>query len=166
MDSNTMKKPVKPRKKSNIYKFPSRPVDVALGMMNELQQFEKTRDRSVFIKALKEQFLIKRLDASGLVEKNRLAALEVLINRLDGMSDSVLLRTIETLSKIGAVDMEAITGSGRVSHPLIAVQQNSGLLSQGGRVNIEGNPVKDTGQLLESLEHLANYFRGKTEIPK
>jgi hypothetical protein len=165
MDSNTMKKPEKPKNNSNVYKFPPRPVDVALKMMDELKQFEKTRDRSVFIKALKEQFLITRMDAANLVEKNRTAALEILVNRLSNMSDSVLLRTIETLSNIGAVDMQAITGSGKPGHPLIAIQQNSGSLSQ-SRVSMEGNPVKDTGQLLESLEHLANYFRGKPEILK
>jgi hypothetical protein len=135
-------------------------VDAALDLKPELEEFDRTKDRSVLIKALRDRFLIARYDSAALVEKNRLAASEILIGRMPKMSDNMLIKTIETLSQVGAVDMTSITGSGK--SPLNAVQQNLGIPSQGGRVSIKGNPVKDTGQLLEALEHIAAHFREKT----
>jgi hypothetical protein len=139
-------------------------VDAALDLKPELEEFDRTNDRSVLIKALRDQFLLARYDSAAVVEKNRLAALEILIGRMPKMSDNMLIKTIETPSQIGAVDMISITGSGK--GPLNAVQQTLGIPSQGGRVSMEGNPVKDAGQLLESLEHIAAHFRGKTIEPQ
>jgi hypothetical protein len=53
-------------------------------------------------------------DSATLVEKARLAALETLIGRMPMMSDNMLIKTIETLSQIGAVDKASITGSVQV----------------------------------------------------
>jgi hypothetical protein len=48
-------------------------VDAALDLKRELEEFERTKDRSVLIKA------ITRYDSATLVEKSKLAALEILI---------------------------------------------------------------------------------------
>jgi hypothetical protein len=49
-------------------------------------------------------------DSAILVEKARIAALETLIGRMSEMSHNMLIKTIETLSHIRAVDMTSITG--------------------------------------------------------
>ena len=89
-------------------------VDAPLDLKRELEEFDRTKDQSVLIKALRDQFLITRYDSATLVEKSRLAALEILIGRMSGMSDNMLIKTIETLSQIGEADMNCITGSGEV----------------------------------------------------
>jgi hypothetical protein len=83
-------------------------VDAALDLKGELEQFERTKDRSVLIEA------ITRYDSAMLVEKSKLAALEILIGRMSVMSDNMLIKTIEILFQIGVVDMTSITGSGQV----------------------------------------------------
>ena len=141
-------------------KFSSRPVDVAIELKNELELYDKSRDRSILIKALRDQFLVRRYDASGLVERDRLAALEILFERMPGMSDSMLLKTVQVLSEIGSDDMQSATGSSaRPLPPLL--QQNIGLLGASGGATSENNPIRSAGNILESLEHLATYFRGK-----
>ena len=57
-------------------------VGAALDLKRELEEFDKTKDPSVLIKALRDQFLITRYDSATLVEKSRLAALEILIGRM------------------------------------------------------------------------------------
>jgi hypothetical protein len=138
-------------------------LDSALEMSRELQAYEKTKDRSVLIKALRDQFLARRLDSASVVEKTRLKALEVLIEKIPGMSENMLLRTISQLSEINSVDLATITGSGAKAGPLISIQQSgiSGFSQDGGRVSLDGNPVKRAGELLESIEHIAAYFRRK-----
>jgi hypothetical protein len=83
-------------------------VDAALDLKRELEQFERTKDRSVLIEA------ITRCDSAMLVEMSKLAALEILIGRMAGMSDNMLIRTIEILFQIGVVDMNPVNGSGQV----------------------------------------------------
>jgi hypothetical protein len=85
-------------------------VDAALDLKRELEEFDKSGDRSVLIKALRDQFLITRYDAKMLIEKSMSAALEILIDRMSVMSNNMLLKTIEILFEIGAVDMTS-TGS-------------------------------------------------------
>jgi hypothetical protein len=89
-------------------------VDAALDLKRELEEFDGTKDQSALIKALIDQLLITRYDSATLVAKTKLVALEILIERMPNMSDNMLIRTIETLSQIGDVDMTLITGSGEV----------------------------------------------------
>jgi hypothetical protein len=148
------------KKRQSPPKFSSRPVDVAIELKNELELYDKSRDRSVLIKALRDQFLVHRYDAAGLVERDRLAALEILFDRMPGMSDSMLLKTVQVLSEIGAADLQSVaSSSGRALPPLL--QQNIGLLGASGGVTSDSNPIKSAGNILESLEHLATYFRGR-----
>jgi hypothetical protein len=140
------------------------PLEIALDMKRELEQYDKNRDRSVLIKALRDQFLMTRYNSAVKVEDTRLRALDILISRMDNMSDNMLMRLVDNLSSAGAVDLEMIAGgSGGKAGPLFALQQNLGILGQ-TNLSPEGNPVKDAGQLLESLEHIVRYFqnRGKT----
>jgi hypothetical protein len=88
--------------------------DAALVLIRELEELDITMDRSTLINALRDQCLITSYDSATLVEKARLAALETLIGRMPMMSDNMLIKTIETLSQIGAVDMASITGSVQV----------------------------------------------------
>ena len=83
-------------------------------LIRELEGFDITKDRSVLINALRDQCLISMYDSAMLVEKARFAALETLIGRMLGMSDNMLIKTLETLSQIGTVNTTFITGSGHV----------------------------------------------------
>ena len=69
-------------------------VDTAQDLKRELEEFDRTNDRSVLIKALQDQFLITRYEAAALVAKSKLAALEILIGRMPNMSDNMLIKTI------------------------------------------------------------------------
>jgi hypothetical protein len=89
-------------------------VDVPLDLKRDLEEFERTNDRSVLIKALRDQLLIARYDSAMLVEKARIAALETLIGRMSEMSDNMLIKIIEALTQIAKVDISSITGSGEV----------------------------------------------------
>jgi hypothetical protein len=84
-------------------------VDAALDLKRELEEFDRTKDPSVLLKAVQDQFMITRYDSATLVEKGMIVALTILIGRMSKMSDNMLLKTIETLSKIGAVDTTSIT---------------------------------------------------------
>ena len=89
-------------------------VDVPLDLKRDLEEFERTNDRSVLIKALRDQLLIARYDSAMLVEKARIAALETLIGRMSEMPDNMLIKIIEALTQIAKVDISSITGSGEV----------------------------------------------------
>jgi len=89
-------------------------VDVPLDLKRELEEFDRTKDRSVLIKALIDQFLITRYASATLVEKSRIAALQILIDRMPNMSDNMLIKTIETLTQILGVDISSIIGSDEV----------------------------------------------------
>ena len=89
-------------------------VDVPLDLKRDLEEFERTNDRSVLIKALRDQLLIARYDSAMLVEKARIAALETLIGRMSEMSNNMLIKIIEALTQIAKVDISSITGSGEV----------------------------------------------------
>ena len=58
--------------------------------------------------------MIARYASATLVEKSRIAALEILIGRMPNMSDNMLIRTIETLTEIAEVDISSIFGSREV----------------------------------------------------
>jgi hypothetical protein len=153
-----MKKPARKKKKSG-YDLARSPIDVALELKDELELFTKIFDRTALITAFRDQFILTRLDSAKVVEKNRLAGLNILFERMATMSDNMLIKTIQSLSEMGHADLESFTGATRAGTiPIISVQQNLGMLGQ-SRANLEGNPIKDAGQLLESLEHIATYFR-------
>ena len=88
-------------------------VDTPLDLKRKLEEFDRSKDRSVLINALIDQFLITRYDSATLIAKTKLAALQILIARMPKMSDS-MFKTIETLSQIGEMDMASIIGSGEV----------------------------------------------------
>ena len=84
-------------------------IGAALDLERDLEEFDKTKDPSVLLKALQDQFMITRYDSATLVETGRIVALAMLIGRMSKMSDNMLLKTIETLSKIATVDTTSIT---------------------------------------------------------
>jgi hypothetical protein len=133
----------------------NRAVTLALNMRRELESYSVTKDRAILIKAMRDQFVLTRNNAALEVEKNRLLALDILVTRMAKMSDNMLIRVIEMLSSIGAVDLEAITNG---PSPLVTMQQNNLGIALG---KDGSNPVRDTGELLECLEHLGTHFRNK-----
>ena len=58
--------------------------------------------------------MITRYASATLVQKSRIAALQILIDRMPNMSDNMLIKTIETLTQIAEVDISSIIGSGEV----------------------------------------------------
>jgi hypothetical protein len=136
-------------------------VGAALSLKSELETYDKDKDRRALVGALKEQFLINRLVAATQAETNRNLGLQLLFNRMEHMSDKMLLKTIKVLSEMGALDLTALTGTtvpgGRT--PMVSIQQVVG--PPGGGSQPASNPVKDTGMLLEAYEHFTSYLRGK-----
>jgi hypothetical protein len=89
--------------------------DAALVFLQELDEFDITKDRSVLINALRDQFLITMHYSATVVEKARLAALEILIDRMPKMSENMLIKTIETLcpDRSGEYDFHNWFGPGK-----------------------------------------------------
>jgi len=92
---------------------------------------------------------------------------------MEYMSDKVLLKAIRKLGKSGALDLATITGGPipRKPSPVVSLQQVFGLPGGGSQSSLllgdrtSSNPVKDTGMLLEAIEHVAGHFRTRT-IPE
>jgi hypothetical protein len=136
-------------------------VDAALDLKRELEDFDKSGARSVLIKALRDQFLLTRYDSAMLIEKSMSAVFEILIGRMSKMSEKMIIKTIETLSKIGLVDMTSTTGSGEVKRcepsggsaergrvtPLRPLRTQSGVsLKDGIQQTFTGAPTSDLGR--------------------
>ena len=136
------------------------PVEAALSLKSELEAYDGDKDRRSLIGALKEQFLLNRYVAASQAESNRNLALRILFNRMEKMSDNMLLRTIRHLSEIGALDLNAVTRSTTVS-----IQQAFGLPGGVSQTTLgnrsASNPIKDLGMLPEALEHVADHFQDK-----
>jgi hypothetical protein len=124
--------------------------------MNEAQISDKAR----LLSRLREQLLNV---ATSQAENNKNQALRILFKRMERMSDDMVFKTLRKLSEIGAVDITAATETlapaGRT--PMDSIQQVLGLLRGGSPPRPTSNPVKDTGYVLEALEHFARYFRDK-----
>ena len=82
-------------------------IDAPVDLQRELEEFDGTKDRSVLIKGLIDQFLLTRYASATLVEKSRIAALQILIGRMSNMSDNMLIKTIETLTQIAEMDISS-----------------------------------------------------------
>jgi hypothetical protein len=89
---------------------PRSPVEPALSLKSELEACDSDKDRRSLLGALKEQFLLDRLVAASQAENTRNLGLQILFNRMEHMSDKMLLKTIRMLSEIGALDLTAIAG--------------------------------------------------------
>ena len=81
---------------------PRSPVEAALSRKSELEAYDRDGDHRVLLGALKEQVLLNRYVAASQAENNRKLALQTLFNRLEHMSDKMLLKTIRKLGKMGA----------------------------------------------------------------
>jgi hypothetical protein len=143
------------------------PVEAALNLESELQAYDRDKHRRPLLNALKDQFLLNRLVAASQVEDTRNLGIRILYERMDKMSDRMLLKTVTKLAKMGAVDLAAITGGpipGR-SSPMVSIQQAFGLPGGGSQSALgnrtASNPFKDTGMLLEAIEHVSAHFRDK-----
>ena len=108
---------------------PRSPVGPALSLKSELEAYDSDKDRRSLLGALKEQFLLDRLVAASQAENTRNLGLQILFNRMEHMSDKMLLKTIRMLSEIGARDLTAVTGvpvsGGRT--PIFSIQLPGGL---------------------------------------
>jgi hypothetical protein len=114
--------------------------------------------------ALKEEYLLNRYFAGLQAENINNRGVQILLNRMDRMSDHTLLKTIRECES-GALEMAAIIGIPMPEENRIStnsIQQAFGLSGEGlqsssGRC-ATSNPVKKIGQLLEAIEHLERYF--------
>jgi hypothetical protein len=143
------------------------PVEAALGLESELEAYARDKDRRPLLNALKEQFLLNRLVATSQAENTRDLALQILRNRMEQLSHNTLLKAVKVLSEAGAPDLTAVTGTPvpRGRTPMVSIQQAFGLPGGGSQSALgnrtASNPVKETGMLLEALEHVSAHFRDK-----
>ena len=143
------------------------PVEAALSLKSELEAYDRDKDRKPLLNAVKEQFLLTRLVAASQAENTRNLGLQILFNRMENMSDKTLLKTIRKLGKSGALDLATITEKSipRKPSPVVSLQQVFGLPGGASQASLlsgdrpVSNPVKETGMLLEAIEHVAEHFR-------
>ena len=140
------------------------PIEPALSLKTELEAYDRDKDRRSLLCALKEQFLLNRLVAASQAENTRYLALQILFNRIEHMSDKMLLKTVRVLSEIGALDLAAVTGTSvPVSEtPMVSIQQAFGLPGGGSQPSLgdgsASNLVKD---LFAAHEHIITHLRDK-----
>jgi hypothetical protein len=116
--------------------------------------------------ALKEEFLLKRYIARLQAENIKNQGHQILSNRMERMSDNMVLKTIK-LSESTALEMAAIidipTPEGnRIS--TISAQQAVEPLGEHLKSLLgyaPSNPFKTAGELLEALEHIEHHFKGR-----
>jgi hypothetical protein len=116
----------------------SSPIEAALSLKNELEAYDRDKDRRSLLSALKEQFLLNRFLAASQAENNRNLALRILFNRMEQMSDAMLVKTIKELSEIGALDMSVVMGvqvPGNRSST-VSIQQAFGLPGGGSQPSL------------------------------
>jgi hypothetical protein len=138
------------------------PVEPALGLKSELEAYDRDKDRRMLLGALKEQFLLERYVAASQAEKNRNLALQILFNRMERMSDKMLLKTVMVLSEIGARELTAVTGvpvSGRT--PMFSIQIPGGGSQPSSGDRSTSNLVKHAAILMEPYEQIATHLQGK-----
>jgi hypothetical protein len=143
------------------------PVEAAFSLKSELETYPRDKDRRALVGALKEQFLINRLVAASQAETNRNLALQILFNRMEHMSDKMLVKTIRVLGEIGALDLTALTGTsvpgGRSF--MVSIQQAFRLPGVDPQPSLgdrpASNPVKDAGMLLEAMKHITRHLQDK-----
>jgi hypothetical protein len=141
-------------------------LQVVLDIKTELEEYSKSRDRTALVNALRDQFLAQRHISAAKTELTRQLAAEVLLAKIPNMGENMLIRVVESLARVGEIDMRALLGAlpGGKS-PLFAFSQVIGgppgnVPTLTGSSNNPGeNPVKHTGQILEALEHLLNYLK-------
>jgi hypothetical protein len=146
---------------------PRSPVEPALSLKSELEAYDRDKDRRSLLGALKEQFLLNRLVAASQAENTRNLGLQILFNRMEHMSDKLLLKTIRMLSEIGALDLTALTGTpvpgGRSF--MVSIQQAFRLPEVGSQPSLgdrpASNPLKDAGMVLEAMEHITRHLQDK-----
>jgi hypothetical protein len=73
------------------------PVEAALSLKSELEAYERDRDRRPLLNAVKDQFLLNRLVAASQAENTRNLGLQILLNRMEHMSNSALLKAVKVL---------------------------------------------------------------------
>jgi hypothetical protein len=122
--------------------------------------------------ALKEDFLFHRYITGLHAENIKNRWLQILLNRMGRMSDTPLLKTIRELSESGALEMAAIIGIPMPGENLIStisIPQAFGVPGEGLQSSLGDratcNPVKETGELLEAIEHIERHFRGRQIKP-
>jgi hypothetical protein len=96
---------------------------------------------------VKDQLLLKGHDVTSGPENNRNLTLRILFGRMERMRDVMLLKAIGRLGEIGALDVPAATAT------LMPEQQTP-------------MDAKDTGLLLEAIEHAAHYFSNQAKIER
>jgi len=139
------------------------PLEPPLSLKSELEACDRDKDRRGLLGALKEQFLLNRLVAASQAEKNRNLALQILFNRMERMSDKMLLKTIMVLSEIGARELTTVTGvpvsGGRT--PMFSIQIPGGGSQPSSGNRSTSNLVKHTAILMEPYEQIATHLQGK-----
>jgi hypothetical protein len=146
-------------------------IQLVRNMQRDMEEYQRTGDKQLLVNAIKDQFLAQRHLTASKTEEIRSKATENLLGRLDKMSDNMLLRVIETLSKVGEKDVEGIFGIlPNQRGPMFSLTQNiqnpSGQQSQipvssGGPTQ---NPVQNTSQILEAIEHLSTHFQKTKQL--
>jgi hypothetical protein len=98
--------------------------------------------------ALREKFLLSKYIAGLQAENIKTRGLQILFNRMERMSDNMLLKTIRELSESGALEMAPMPGGNRIS--TVSIQE---------AFRLPPTSVKKIVELLEAIEHVERYFR-------
>jgi hypothetical protein len=133
----------------------------ALSLKSEVEAYDRDKDHRPLLNALKEQFLLNRLVAASQAENTRKLALQNLFNRMEHMSDKMLLKTVRMLSEIGALDLTATAGTEvTVGQTRVRLPGGDSQPSLGDRST--SNLVKHTAMLMEPYKQIvAAHLRGK-----
>jgi hypothetical protein len=113
-------------------------------------------DKDSLLSRVKDELLLHRHDATSESESKRNLALRILFNQMERMPDAMVPKAIGRLGEIGALEVTAATETLVPEHQTLmdAIQEALGHFRRGSQPSSgTSNPVKDTGLLLEAIEH-------------
>jgi hypothetical protein len=153
-------------------------VQVVEKIINDLENNVVNIRREDAIRSVQDIFIMKRLNAASTIEDARARAIESLTSKLATMSPGLLLKTIETLSQVGEVDIGAITGSpntkggvnlynvinNRNSNANLGASLAGSIASSDSSGKADSSTVKDIGGLLEAITGIAESVKHNPRI--
>lgn len=143
-------------------------LEIAEKLENSLKELEVEDNREGIIKALKETFLARRMQASSRQEQLRQIAIDKLIDKISDPNSNIpltqLLSIIEKTAGSGQEDLTSLIGGAKGS-PLVSINNGPSLPAPSDSPTEKDiTPAKDKeevqgiGQVMEALTRLSQSF--------
>lgn len=132
-------------------------------MKKEVAKLDNYETRQEVVSFLKDQFIAQRMEASSAQEQARVKILDKIVARIedDGIPFQQLLKAYEIINKGADADLAGLLGGSakggvnlQINNSNAQAPENAPKALQSD--NIHGNPMKDMGQVIESIKVISS----------